>query len=73
MQAQAAIGQGFDVQAAAAAVGGSGEGEVLAGVGDAAAVGVAAEQEAFAGAAALVFRPYGVAVLAEAAAFGHFV
>mgnify|MGYP007085154616 CR=1 FL=1 len=72
MQAQAAIGQGFDAQAAAAAVGGSGEGEVLAGVGDAAAFGVAAEQEAFADAAALVFRPHGVAVLVEAAAFGRF-
>ena len=72
MQAQAAIGQGSDSQAAAAAVGCSGAGEVLAGVGDAAAVGVAAEQETFADAAALVFSPHGVAVLAEAAAFGRF-
>ena len=69
---QEAIGQGFNAQAAAAAVGCSGEGEVLAGVGDTAAFGVAAEQEAFSDAAALVFRPHGVAVLVEVAAFGCF-
>ena len=72
MQAQAAVGQGFDAQAAAAAVGCSGAGEVLAGVGDAAAVGVAAEQEAFADAAAFVFHPHGVAVLVEVTALWRF-